>query len=427
MKKIFLALFLLFASTQAHAAYINVNGQCTATPSAGAVAYVDARTALCTSFNVGQLTANVTSSTFSGFQAGKIYTFRYQQGASTAYSFVWPANFLNFPSAAVPALGKILIVTAQYDGTNVRFLSAMTDAGYGSCPAGTAPTGNPTGGSYTYCSATSDNPQALLPGGQTTQMVLPVLYAADTAASGTIYTACPPEMDTGIGLVTGMEVRFYPATASSGGTTTLNLCALGAKSIFRKDGTTTLTTREWLASTPHLLFYNGTAWIEEQSNFPRILANNNAIASDTLASCVASTSPVAFSTTYTLPANELGTGSKIHIRGAFRQTTTSGIAASYIFILLGGTQVGEQAISITTALTAAGMGYDLVITGTATPGASTVINLDTGSATANLKSSSISAIATNGTLSISVAPAVAVTGSQTCSYTNDVMEVERIN
>lgn len=304
----------------------SLDGFCSATPSAGAVTYTDSLSARCTGFNLGQLTAAVTSATFTSATGGKTYWWQIVQNSSTAYAITWPSGFLKFPSMT-PALGSTMIVRGMYDSTNsiMRFGGAWADASFGSCPDGAAPLTAPTGGAYTYCDPTSSVPSAMLPNGSTVSMQ-PQYNAVDSAASGTAYVAATSGATPALAYVAGMIVRLNPNTQGTGGASTLNLDSLGAKSLFRSDCATNLTNAELLKNVWQEFWYNGTAFCEVRSPFPRLVAM--AVPSSDTVACNTTSGGNAYATTLSVPASYIGTNSKFRILESFSNVHGATISAS---------------------------------------------------------------------------------------------------
>jgi hypothetical protein len=380
----------------------SLDGFCTATPSAGTVTYTDSLSARCTGFNLGQLTAAVTSATFTGATGGKTYWWQIVQNSSTAYTVTWPSGFLKFPPMT-PALGSTMIVRGMYDSTNsiMRFGGAWTDASFGSCPGGTVPLTAPTGGAYTYCDPTSSVPSATLPNGSTVSMQ-PQYYAVDSAASGTAYVAATSGTTPALAYVAGMIVRLNPNTQGTGGASTLNLDGLGAKSLFRSDCATNLTNAELLKNTFQEFWYNGSAFCEVRSPFPRLVAM--AIPSSDTVSCNTTVGGNAYATTLSVPASYIGTNNKFRILESYSNVHGATVSASEAQYMSIGGVTATEILNATTGLAnnTLNNSYQIFVTGTQAPGASqSVLFVPVGSAgSLSPANPLVGSVATSGALTV---------------------------
>jgi hypothetical protein len=83
-----------------------------------------------------------------------------------------------------------------------------------------------------------------------------VTYCAPASASGTTYTCTPsPALSA---YAAGNVLAFVPDVAATGGATTINVSALGAKSITLADGSSNPTSGTFVAGSVYVLTYDGT-------------------------------------------------------------------------------------------------------------------------------------------------------------------------
>ncbi len=86
-----------------------------------------------------------------------------------------------------------------------------------------------------------------------------VSYCADATGSTTTYT-CPTATPCPSSYTAGVTLAFVPQANGAGGATTVNVCALGAKSIKLTDGTTNPTSSTLAAGSVYTLTYDGTVF-----------------------------------------------------------------------------------------------------------------------------------------------------------------------
>jgi hypothetical protein len=85
--------------------------------------------------------------------------------------------------------------------------------------------------------------------------VSPTVIAAGTADAMTLtYSPAPAAY------VSGMTLTFYKDAASNTGAATLNVNALGAKAIVRRDGSTALSAADMVANALYTVSYDGTSF-----------------------------------------------------------------------------------------------------------------------------------------------------------------------
>lgn len=83
------------------------------------------------------LTANVTSSTMTGAEAGQVLTFEFCQDGAGAHTLAVPTQFQNF-TAIASGSNACTTEVAEFDGTNANFVSGSGGGGSGTVNSGTS-------------------------------------------------------------------------------------------------------------------------------------------------------------------------------------------------------------------------------------------------------------------------------------------------
>jgi hypothetical protein len=172
--------------------------------------------------------------------------------------------------------------------------------------------------------------------------------------------------------------------------------------LYRSDCATNPTNAELLKNVWQDFWYNGTAFCETRSPFPRLVAMS-VLSSDTV-SCNITSGGNAYATTLSIPASYVGTNSKFRILESFSNVHGSSVSASETQSMTVG---GVAAMAVTTATTGVANltlnnSYQIFATGTQAPGASqSVLFIPMGSASSLSPANPlVGSLATNGALTI---------------------------
>lgn len=340
----------------------------------------------------------VTGSTMTGCVPGQKVSFTFTQNASVSYPLVYPTNILG-PPAMVPDLGKYVAFSGEMNNTPNLVVKTSTTNGTPLCPTTAQTTVTvPAGYVAPRCDSTT--------GAITTQTSAGLTiwpqdsYVLDTGTTGSAFVGCPTSGSATP--ATGQTILFAAIHVSVGGASTINFCGT-SYSLFRPDGATNLTYRELLTTAMQRLVFNGTAWAEVTSPFPRTVSVTLP-ASDVVpvsGNCL-STAVSYATTTLTLPA--MGLGNIFNVDFQYDDTLPASPATSETLLFqLGGSTVATIA-NATTGLGSKHLGNTarIVVTGLTAPASSgTTVNVVALGSSGSAQTAATSwALNTTGTLAL---------------------------